>query len=1052
MKFTIQLKLVIIIFLFSSQLSLGQLSNFALTVTKTNETCTSNGTLNFSVSNTTVGAIIIYSIYQLPDLITPISVQNTTSLGGLQAATYRVVATQSLGNLSNSQQQDVTINNQIVLLSYGLSGDPEICGGDGTIEVDVLTGNPVSYEIFAGPIIKPLQASNLFTGLIEGQYQVRVFDMCGEGVVQTYSVTSPPDGAGLEIEILNNINFIDCTTSDILINISNAPSALIKYPLDVTIIVQNPNGGSPNVYNQIITSGSQNISFHQDVILYAGQTYEISVNVIDGCGNLFEYETLANTNITPLFIVDLIECDLWDLFINGAISAQLISAPSSFTNPLPYDLPSQDDGTFYLNNLQAGIYQILVTDICNGQTLYNVILEETPNFFNTPTYPGCELGMGSVFLYNTVFPLTSAIVTSAPSSYPYPIPHDISNLLTPFGSIYLDNVPAGFYTFSLVNSCGDQANKTVNVIGYQETTNVNVLQNCGSFDIDLHHTSNSQVFNVPVFYLQQYDPLLNVWVNPLTGSQIGGIVLTNNAINYNFDYTGQFRIVKEFYAFNLCNDVIYEFVFDGLPKINDVYSFLCNNGTYDVFVDAVGYQPLIYRIIEKNGQPFLIQNSNENVFLGLEGAIYNFQVEDSCGNILNSVFEVPSPFEFGVGTNGFCDGQFSSFTVPYFSIFQYQWWKNNDTSIILSTTNTLEFPSFNPASDAGVYHVRVWYTGNPNSCIDFVLDFTISPNATNPNAGQNNEVAYCGNQGIIDLFSLLQGSYDSGGEWSELTNSGTLNNNLWNSSTVATGNYQFQYHVDGFCSTSDDAIVTITIKSLPQTPIASVNPINCNFQDLNLFATYIPNVVYNWNGPNNFVSIDQNPVISSATTTNSGTYTVSVSENGCQSGLSSVEVIIENLPNFELESYCQNSNYIISATPQNSTSTYNWVGPNNFSSSENPITITNLSIGSYQVTVTNSEGCSLTKSIEIQSTICEIQNFISPNDDEFNDFFNLAGFDVEKLEIYNRWGKLVYNQNDYINQWHGQNNVGKILPDSTYYYFAYLRSGEVKHGWVFVVH
>jgi len=111
------------LFFFFSNLVYCQLASFTLNVTKTNETCTANGTLNFTVANTTAGATMVYTIYQLPNLTTPISVQNTTSFSGLVAGTYRVVATQSLGSLTNSQQQDITIVNQIVLLTYSLSGN-----------------------------------------------------------------------------------------------------------------------------------------------------------------------------------------------------------------------------------------------------------------------------------------------------------------------------------------------------------------------------------------------------------------------------------------------------------------------------------------------------------------------------------------------------------------------------------------------------------------------------------------------------------------------------------------------------------------------------------------------------------------------------------------------------------------------------------------------------------------------------------------------------------------------------------------------------------------
>lgn len=53
----------LVLLLFFTQIGYSQLSNFNLNVVKTDETCTANGTLNFSVSNTTAGATIIFTIY-----------------------------------------------------------------------------------------------------------------------------------------------------------------------------------------------------------------------------------------------------------------------------------------------------------------------------------------------------------------------------------------------------------------------------------------------------------------------------------------------------------------------------------------------------------------------------------------------------------------------------------------------------------------------------------------------------------------------------------------------------------------------------------------------------------------------------------------------------------------------------------------------------------------------------------------------------------------------------------------------------------------------------
>lgn len=72
-------------------------------------------------------------------------------------------------------------------------------------------------------------------------------------------------------------------------------------------------------------------------------------------------------------------------------------------------------------------------------------------------------------------------------------------------------------------------------------------------------------------------------------------------------------------------------------------------------------------------------------------------------------------------------------------------------------------------------------------------------------------------------------------------------------------------------------------------------------------------------------------------------------------------------------------------------------------------------------------------------------NFISPNNDGKNDYFDLSDLNPDqdsRLSIFNRWGSEVYFENNYDNRWTGLNRGGNELPDGTYYYIL-SRDGEV---------
>lgn len=70
---------------------------------------------------------------------------------------------------------------------------------------------------------------------------------------------------------------------------------------------------------------------------------------------------------------------------------------------------------------------------------------------------------------------------------------------------------------------------------------------------------------------------------------------------------------------------------------------------------------------------------------------------------------------------------------------------------------------------------------------------------------------------------------------------------------------------------------------------------------------------------------------------------------------------------------------------------------------------------------------------------CEvfIPEGFSPNGDGVNEFFELQQLPyaaIVRLEVYNRWGALVYDSKDYKNDWKGTNIDGNDLPAGSYVY------------------
>lgn len=96
------------------------------------------------------------------------------------------------------------------------------------------------------------------------------------------------------------------------------------------------------------------------------------------------------------------------------------------------------------------------------------------------------------------------------------------------------------------------------------------------------------------------------------------------------------------------------------------------------------------------------------------------------------------------------------------------------------------------------------------------------------------------------------------------------------------------------------------------------------------------------------------------------------------------------------------------------------------------------------LTVENEQGCdtTFTSSINVLPVKLKIPNIFTPNNDGYNDYFEIGYGDdgrpindlntyflSHRLVIFNRWGRTVYESTNYQNDWDG----GK-LPDGTYFY------------------
>jgi gliding motility-associated-like protein len=193
------------------------------------------------------------------------------------------------------------------------------------------------------------------------------------------------------------------------------------------------------------------------------------------------------------------------------------------------------------------------------------------------------------------------------------------------------------------------------------------------------------------------------------------------------------------------------------------------------------------------------------------------------------------------------------------------------------------------------------------------------------------------------------------------------------------------------------------------------------------------------------------------------TYTVAADAATCNAGgFTTFDIVITDDLSFAIDDFCQNSNLtlqLIDTDFDTGTAGYTWtqgsstVGTNSSLNVEeylaqNP----SLNLPLVFTISVSSNGCSSTQSFTVENNPCQIiPRGISPNNDELNDTFDLTGYGVKDILIFNRYGTKVFSfSGNYTNQWKGQSDDGHELPDGTYFYSIHTTEGATKTGWVYI--
>lgn len=486
---------------------------------------------------------------------------------------------------------------------------------------------------------------------------------------------------------------------------------------------------------------------------------------------------------------------------------------------------------------------------------------------------------------------------------------------------------------------------------------------------------------------------------------------------------------------------------------------------------------------------------------------YNVIVSGSCGSD-TSVF-VSLMLNTGVNITAqpanqtSCSGSAVSFaTTAGGTVLSYQWRKGNiilinGGNISGATSATLTINPVNITDTAFNYNVIVnGVCGNDTSVfVSLSLDSThITTEPVNQSGCAGSSISFSATASGTGLtYQWRKGSVNliNGGNISGVSSSVLTINPI----SSADASLVYNVVVSGSCGNDTSVNVSLTVNSLPVAIAGSNSPV-CTGSSIILTAQTVAGATYAWSGPAGYSSPLQNPVILLASSADAGNYSLTVTQGGCSSAISTVPVAVTNCnADLSVTKTVSNmtpfygSSVVFTITVTNNSlnnatgvavnemlqSGYTYVSSSATTGIYDPstgvwtigtmngnatatlsITVNVFAGGNYvnnAIVYGNEWESDMTNnnaSVETSPTDFFLPEGFSPNDDGINDRFVIRGIEnypENTFVIFNRWGDKVFEASPYTNTWDGKCEKGlrvggDELPVGTYFYVLDLGDGS----------
>jgi gliding motility-associated-like protein len=445
---------------------------------------------------------------------------------------------------------------------------------------------------------------------------------------------------------------------------------------------------------------------------------------------------------------------------------------------------------------------------------------------------------------------------------------------------------------------------------------------------------------------------------------------------------------------------------------------------------------------------FQSQQGFRSLKLGLDGKIYVARTTlINGGNGASFIGVINNPNESGLACNYEHDGVFigpngkwglNNAIEDFYACDDFQFSLGQDITICPESSVTLSAPP---------NHLSyLWNTGATSSSINVNQPGTYWVTVTSTNGTASDTIVVSNfvpqNISIMGALGVCQGNTTDLFASNDFTNYQWSTGEQTQSITAGAGTYWLTANDPNGCITSDTAFVF----EFPNPTVSISGNTSVCVDDETTLEANSGFVAYQWSNGSSEL----------ATTLGVGTHIVTVTDSvGCiasseitvvssspSAGISLNSDVITTENQLSLQSASTAGLYPINS--------WNWsFGDGSTSNIENPSHIYS-EVGNYIVTlvVTDELGCTDTTfiGIEVLGPIV-IPNVVTPNDDNVNDQFIIQNLDItlpSKLIVLNRWGNIVYEIDNYQNDWSPID-----LIDGVYFYqFDYIN--KQYHGFFHV--